>query len=112
LLFSSRPREADIDNCELSTPGRLDEVPSIAVNVLKRCHGAIRLQPRLLDELDAPSEIGRVIAGEVVRLKKQKDSAAALVTDCLALAVPDSTCKQKTARIPGWAYYDPALFCR
>ena len=61
--------------------GELHQVPQVAVEILEHGDVGVRLLGGRADEADAAGAVGFVVAVEIVRLQKQKDAPARLVTD-------------------------------
>jgi hypothetical protein len=75
----------------------LDQIPAIATEVREDGDGAVRLQPRPVDEDDAPFRERRVIAPEVIRVEEEKYPAAGLGPDRPSLALVGRFRKQQAA---------------
>ncbi len=93
--------------------GWLDEIPLVAKWVLKNGDCPIGFGAGLFEEIDALAKHCHMIAGKVIRLKKQEHPATRLVANCGPLLRPVCTRQQQTAfGTAGWRDKNPALFVR
>jgi hypothetical protein len=109
-VFRHRLCRLNDAQCWLAAVGcELDQVPTIAINVFEHRYGTVGLVARRLDEADAPLRVGQMVTIEVVRLKEQEHSAAALIANCFALPIVRRLCQQE-ARLRTWRRYNnPSL---
>lgn len=93
--------------------GGLDQIPFAAVKVFKNRHLPVSLGSRRLEEADAGGSHSRSVSFEIIRLKKQENAAAGLVSDAGFLLRPDSLGKQQSrSPFAGRRNNDPALVDR
>jgi hypothetical protein len=69
----------------------LDEIPTVAVEILKDSNSAVRLVTRRLDETHASAPHALMVAGEVIRVEEQEHSPSRLVADSLPLRISGGT---------------------
>jgi hypothetical protein len=68
-IETGRAFSESIEKWESSLCGnRLDQIPSIAIEVLKDSHDAICLVAGVLDKTYTPLRVGEVVSREVIRL--------------------------------------------
>src|SRR5215469_5160580 len=68
-----------------SLDARLDQVPEIAIKVLKHCDCPVRLLTRLANEGHALSAVSLIVPHQVIRVQEQKYATAGLVADVNSL---------------------------
>lgn len=59
----------------------LDQIEAVAVGIAKHRDRAVNLMPRLFEKAHAGCKHGGVVAGEIVGLQEEADTAAGLVAD-------------------------------
>lgn len=88
-----------IEECRSSLGGnRLDQIPSISIEVLEDRHDAIWLVPRLLDKTYTLLRVGEVVSREVIGLQKQEHSTAALIADGIPLPLANGSRQKEAVR--------------
>ena len=109
-----RPRrpERRSDRSGAVRAGGLDQIPAIAVEVGEHGDGAVRLQPRPVDEDDAPVLERGMVALEVIRVEKEKHPAAGLRSDRPSLAFVGRSRKQQAAPTRTLRRHDDPAFPR
>src|ERR1700722_2103112 len=91
----------------------LEQIPQVAIKVLKDCDSAVDLFFRLANEDNALFLIYAKIAPQVVRIQKQKYPPAGLIPNSRRLFIADGAGKKKTSgRRPSRRQNHPTLILR
>lgn len=64
----------------------LDQVPTVATEILENRDDSVGIMPWLLNEPHAGCDHARMIAIEIIRLQEQEDSPSGLVTNARHLS--------------------------
>ena len=74
---------------------RLNEAPTIAIQIRENRDSAIRLLPRLFGEGQALRTIVGLVAREIIRFEEEKNPPATLLANSGALSVIGRPCEEK-----------------
>jgi hypothetical protein len=78
----------------------LDQVPTVATEILENRDDAIGVMPWLLNEPHAGCDHGRMIAIEIIRLREQEDPSPGLVTMRATWAGPSARANSRPELAP------------